>query len=108
MRVFGLKSCDSCRTALKELSAAGMPVTLSDVRTEPLPPDLLDRALAQFGDALVNRRSTTWRGLSEDQRASEVRALLSAHPTLMKRPLIEHEGRLFLGWASGTRAAILG
>ena len=52
-----------------------------------------------FGAALVNRRSTTWRGLSEDERGADPVALLGAHPTLIKRPVIERpDGRMTVGW----------
>lgn len=102
MRLFGLKNCDTCRKALKALDTA----RLVDVRAEPVPDDVLHKALAQFGDALVNTRSTTWRGLTEAQRAEPAFALLRAHPTLMKRPLIESQGQLHLGWTARTRAAL--
>ena len=62
MELFGLKNCDTCRAARKALPDA----TFSDVRDSPLPSPILDRALEVFGDDLVNRRSTTWRGLSEE------------------------------------------
>ncbi len=42
---------------------------LVDVRSEGVPTELLAEALAQFGDKVVNTRSTTWRGLSEEERA---------------------------------------
>lgn len=68
----------------------------------------LQRFRAAFGDALVNRRSTTWRGLSEDERAGDPLELLAAHPTLMKRPVIEaDDGTLYLGWDKAVQAALL-
>ena len=62
-----------------------------------------------FGEAFVNRRSTTWRGLSETERAGDPVALVSAHPTLMKRPVIEDDdGRLHLGWGKDVQNSLLG
>ena len=84
MRIYGLKACDTCRKALKLLPGA----QLVDLRETPLAEVLLERALAQFSGDLVNQRSTTWRGLSEEERAMAPVALLRAHPALMKRPLI--------------------
>ena len=104
MVLYGLKSCDTCRKALKELGD----VTFRDVRADGVEAAVMARALAEFGENLLNRRSTTWRGLSEDERAASPEALLVAHPTLMKRPLIEAEGRLYLGWDSAVREALLG
>ena len=51
---------------------------------------------------MVNRRSTTWRGLDEAARAGDPVRLISAHPTLMKRPVIEDGGVLTLGWDAET------
>jgi arsenate reductase len=104
MILYGLKTCDTCRKALKALPRAAF----VDVRTEGVPPEVLARAEAVFGARLVNTRSTTWRGLSEAERASEPAALVAAQPTVMKRPLIVDGERLFLGWDKATQAALEG
>ena len=103
IRIYGLKACDTCRKAVKALEGA----ELVDIRDTPLAPEMLDRALTQFGDALVNTRSTTWRGLSDAERAGAPRDLLVEHPALMKRPLIEADGTLHLGWGKDTQGALL-
>ncbi|MDE4173613.1 arsenate reductase [Phaeobacter sp. PT47_59] len=103
MQLFGLKTCDTCRKALKLLPEA----QLVDVRGEGVPDAMLEQALATFGDKLVNTRSTTWRGLSEAERAEAPLDLLRKHPALMKRPLIEKDGALFLGWDKSVQAALL-
>lgn len=108
MRIYGLKNCDTCRAAQHALAAAGQSAALVDLREAPMADDLRARALAQFGEALVNRRSTTWRALSEAERATDPAALLAAHPALMKRPLIVAGDRLYLGWDAATKAALLG
>ncbi|MEM9845393.1 MAG: ArsC/Spx/MgsR family protein [Pseudomonadota bacterium] len=107
MILYGLKACDTCRKAMKALADAGLSVRLADVREDGVPSDILERAQAQFGDALVNTRSTTWRGLSETDREEPPLDLLARHPALMKRPLIEREGSLFLGWTKPTQDALL-
>jgi len=94
MRIYGLRNCDSCRKAMKALPGA----ELVDVRAEGVPEDVLTRAYAQFGDALLNTRSTTWRGLDDSARSAPPLELIKAHPALMKRPLIEANGQLFLSW----------
>ena len=106
MRIYGLKSCDTCRKAVKALQAAGHGITFVDVRAEPLADAEIARFLAAFGPRLVNTRSTTWRGLSEEVRAEAPEALLAVHPALMKRPVIDAGGDLYLGWDAGVRAAL--
>ena len=102
MILYGLKNCDTCRKALKALPNA----ELVDVSTQPVPDAVLDKALDEFGDALLNTRSTTWRGLSEEERAKAPKELLIAHPKLMKRPLIANGETLYLGWSKDTQAAL--
>ena len=102
MKLYGLKNCDTCRKALKLLPDAE-PV---DVRADGISDDVLQKALEQFGDALLNTRSTTWRGLSEEERQIAPLELLKSHPALMKRPLIEHEGALKLGWSKDVQAEL--
>jgi len=108
MRLYGIATCDTCRRALKELRAAGREVDFVDVRADRLSDERTEAFLAAFGGRLVNRSSTTWRGLAEGERGAEPAALIAAHPTLMKRPVIEDGGKLWLGWSSGVRAEILG
>ncbi|MCL6284453.1 arsenate reductase [Ruegeria sp. 2012CJ41-6] len=102
MKLYGLKTCDTCRKALKSIPDA----ELVDVRESGISEAVLTRALADFGAALVNTRSTTWRQLDARARELPQLQLLQSHPTLMKRPLIERDGDLFLGWTPQTRAAL--
>lgn len=103
MLLFGLKTCDTCRKALKTL---GDRVTLVDVRVEGVPPEVLAKADAQFGATLLNTRSTTWRGLSEAERQAPPLELMAAHPALMKRPLIQDGDQLYLGWTAEVQQAL--
>lgn len=108
MDIYGLKNCDTCRKALNALQEAGHVPTFRDIRAAPLSDDEIGRFLACFGEALLNRRSTTWRGLDAAERSADPAALLAAHPALMKRPVIEADGALYLGWGPDVRAALLG
>lgn len=104
MKLYGLKTCDTCRKALKSLETA----EFHDLRANGLPENVARAAHARFGADLVNRRSTTWRQLSEAERARDPLALLADHPKLMKRPLIERDGTLYLGWGKDTQEALRG
>jgi len=103
MRFFGLKACDTCRKALKSL--AGRDVTVIDVRADGVAPADQAAIIAAFGAGALNTRSTTWRGLSEEERAHDPALLLAAHPTLMKRPVLEIDGAWYQGWTPATKAA---
>lgn len=98
MILYGLATCDVTRKAEKELKKAGFEVTLRDVRAEPMSADEWEEFIREFGDQIVNRNSTTWRGLNDWMKQSDADAQLAAYPALMKRPVIRHDGKLTLGW----------
>jgi len=102
LEIYGLKTCDTCRKAIKTMPAA----RFVDVRSDGVPDDVMRSAQAQFGAALLNTRSTTWRGLSDDERARAPEALLAAYPALMKRPLIVDGSDLHLGWTRDVQVAL--
>ncbi|WP_439155035.1 arsenate reductase family protein [Yoonia sp.] len=108
MRFFGLKSCDTCRKALKSLQAAGHAPTVIDVRADGVSDADRAQIVARFGDAAINRASTTWRGLTDDEKAGDPATLLAAHPTLMKRPVIANGDVWTIGWKPNVQAVYLG
>lgn len=110
LTLFGLKTCDTCRKAIKALEAAGHNLTVRDVRADGVPPEDLTLWFKTHGDALINTRSTTWRGLDDGARArkdSDAVALLGDHPTLIKRPVIIAGDVVHVGWTKDVQAALL-
>lgn len=109
MKIFALRNCDACKRAIGELRQNGLDPEIIDVRADGVSGDEIARFLAVFGERLVNRRSTTWRGLSADQKNLDSGRLLAQYPTLMKRPLIlDDQGAMTLGWDDQTRQKMLG
>ena len=108
MRFFGLKSCDTCRKALKALKEAGHDPQVIDVRADGLSDTDRTEIITQFGDASINKASTTWRGLSDAEKQADIPVLLAEHATLMKRPVIESDGTWTIGWAKPVQAQHLG
>lgn len=105
MILYGISTCDTSKKALKELTAAGHAVTFRDIRANPLSPAEIDRLVTEFGDRLINKTSTTWRGFSDFLKASDPEAQIAAQPTVMKRPVIEGEdGAMTLGWDAAAQA----
>ena len=101
MKLYGLKNCDTCRKAAKALG-----IEVTDVRATPLSRDKLALFQQTFGDALLDTRSTTWRGLSEQEQSGDMIDLLIKHPALMKRPVISANGTLYLGWKKDVQEAL--
>mgnify|MGYP002624289512 CR=1 FL=1 len=109
--IYGLKNCDSCRKAVKLMESGDKPYRFHDLRGDGLPAERLGAWLTTVGwEALLNRRSTTWRGLPDSDKADldphKASRLLARHPTLLKRPVIETGDRLLVGLAAKEQAAL--
>ena len=110
--VYGLKTCDSCRAARAYLEERAFRYEFRDVRGDGFSDAELDSWIAAVGwETLLNRKSRTWRDLPEADRAgldaAKARALLKAHPTLIKRPVIDAtRGAVTVGWSKEARAAL--
>ncbi len=108
--IHGIKQCDTCRKALAWLTANQVPHRFFDLRADPLSTAMIETWLEQLSTlTLLNRRSTTWRQLTDQEKASEnVVALLLANPTLIKRPLLSHQGHYRIGFKAEEWATFLG
>ena len=100
--IYGLKNCDACRKAKSQLRQQGVEAEIIDLRESGVDPDQLQDWARRFGwDVLVNRRSRTWKELSEAERTAEgdkaLTKLVLLHPTLVKRPIVDWEGKITLG-----------
>lgn len=107
MRMIGLKTCDTCRKARKALEAAGLDVDYVDVRADGVAEADLDALIAKFPEKVVNKASATWRALSDDEKAKDIKSLLVEHPTLMKRPVLIGD-EMTIGWDKAVQAKWLG
>ena len=109
--IHGLKNCDTCRAALKWLQAEGLKHQFSDVRKDGVSEaDMRAWVVALGWEALLNRRGTTWRGLSDADKdgVDEAKAtkLMLAHPALIKRPVFEMDGSYLVGFKDEQKAVL--
>ncbi len=112
MKFYTLKTCDTCRKALKEIRAAGHDPEVIDVRAYCVSTTDIKRWLKSVGiEKLLNKKSTTWRSLTETDKAKAegagVVALLVDNPTLIKRPVIESDQGISVGWTEEAKAALI-
>jgi len=109
LKIYHLKTCDTCRKAIKALQAAGHKPGLIDVRADGVSAEALAEIEAAVGyEKLLNTRSTTWRGLAADAKqdinAAKALDLMTEHPTLIKRPVISKDGDITVGWTKDVQA----
>lgn len=110
--VYGLKTCDTCRKALKWLMEEGLPHRFHDLRRDGLPEADLRRWMGQAGpDVLVNKRGTTWRGLPPEEQAADLTAeravaLALQHPAILKRPVFDLGDAVVVGFKAEQQDAL--
>lgn len=110
---YGLKTCDTCKRARKELDAADVPYTFHDVRDDGVTKAQVTKwAKAAGWETMLNKASTTWRELPENQKAglteAKAVALMTAHPALIKRPLIVRgDTEVHVGWTAAVKEKLL-
>lgn len=113
MNVYGLKNCDTCKRARKDLDAAGVAYAFHDVRDDGVTrAQIATWAKAAGWEAMLNKASTTWRALPEDQKTglteAKAVALMAAHPALIKRPLISRgPTEVFVGWTDAVKSRVM-
>ena len=99
MILYGIPNCDTVKKARAWLQAQGIDAKFHDFKKAGVPHEPLDAWLDAVGwEALLNRKGTTWRTLDDAARAGVVdrataRELLLAHPSAIKRPVVEWDDR---------------
>ncbi len=101
--LYGIRNCDACRNASKWLTQHGVQHQYVDIREDGLSEALLGHWQESVGsEALLNRRSITWRKIPESDRDdlsdTGTRELILNYPTAMKRPILDLGTRVVLGF----------
>ena len=100
MIVYGIKNCNTVKTALDWLKKKNVAFDFHDYKTKGITEAKLKEWSKQVGwESLVNKRGTTWRQLDEATQAkvkSEAAAiaLMKEKTSVIKRPLIEKDGKV--------------
>ncbi len=92
--LYGIKNCDTIKKARRWLEQQHIDYQFHDFRVDGLELEQLQQWVNELGwETLVNKRSTTWKQLDENTRATMDEALaistMLAHPTLIKRPVLD-------------------
>lgn len=109
--LYGLRRCSTCVKARKWLDANGVEHDFVDYRDDPIADDVLAAWAAQHGWAtLINKASTSWRGLSDEQKTAgtdeQWLALVAEHPTLVKRPVLVKDQSVMFGFSDAKYAEL--
>lgn len=101
--IYGIKTCDTVRRARNWLEASGIDHRFVDYRVEGLDPKRLAGWEKSVGwEKLLNKASATFKGLPDADKEGVDRkkalALMQAHPTLIKRPVLDVDGTIMVGF----------
>ncbi len=108
--LYGISNCDSVKKARAWLQGRNLDYRFHDYRKDGLDAALLQRFIDAHGlQPLLNRRGATWRQLSAQCQAAlqagDVSNLLQA-PTLLKRPILDADGRIIVGFSEAEYAGL--
>ncbi|MPQ76078.1 arsenate reductase [Hydrogenovibrio sp. JE_KL2] len=104
MKMYGIPNCDTVRKARKFLESHDIDYEFHDFKKQGLSLDTIETWLKTVPlDHLVNKRSTSWKQLSDEQKAALTSgndlSVLTEMPTLIKRPVLESNKSLLIGFS---------
>lgn len=103
IQVYGIPNCDTVKKARKWLDANGVEYAFHDYKKEGADSTRLAQWSKAVGwEMLLNKRGTTFRKLDEadktDLNEAKATALMAEHTSMIKRPVVEHDGGLLVGF----------
>lgn len=111
--LYGIPNCDTVKKARRWLDDHEISYRFHDFRNDGLAADQIKLWLSELGlETLINKRSTTWKNLSAEARdalneESAVELILE-QPTLIKRPLLNLNGKFHVGFKAETYQTLFG
>lgn len=108
--IYGIKNCDTMKKARAWLDEKGVAYTFHDYKALGIDPDHLNDWTGRAGwEQVLNRAGTTFKKLPETDKLDLDRekaiALMAAQPSMIKRPILEADGELVVGFKPETYAA---
>ena len=101
--IYGIKNCDTMKKARAWLDDHGVAYDFHDYKLAGIAGDKLKQWSDELGwETLLNRAGTTFRKLPDDAKAdltqAKAIALMVEQPSMIKRPIVEHDGGLLIGF----------
>ena len=111
--IYGIKNCDTMQKAFKWLDARGVGYDFHDYKKAGVTTDQLAQWCRAAGwETVLNRAGTTFRKLSDadkrDLTQDKAIALMATQPSMIKRPVLEADGKLEIGFKPERYAALFG
>lgn len=98
--LFGIPNCDTVKKTQKWLDAHNVTYTFHNYKQEGIDAKTLKDWCAQTDwERIMNKKSTTWRALTDAEKAGVTDAasaipVMQEHTSLIKRPVITQKGKI--------------
>ena len=100
IKVYGIKNCDTVKKAIVYLNDSGIDYQFIDFRRNPISQQVLKKMVESVGwELLINKRSTTYRSLSEKEKSNIDYDLVLSLPSLIKRPVLIQGEKTMVGFS---------
>ncbi|HBF31499.1 ArsC family reductase [Rhizobium sp.] len=101
--LYGIKNCDTMKKARIWLDDHGIDYAFHDYKAKGIDRDSLQLWCSKAGwETVLNRAGTTFKKLSEQDRADLTQdkaiTLMLAQPSMIKRPVLDKDGQLLVGF----------
>lgn len=111
INLYGIPNCDTVKKARSWLDARGLVYAFHDYKKQGADPAQLARWVEIAGwETVLNRAGTTFRKLPDADKtgldAVKAVALMAAHPSCIKRPVVEYSGGLLVGFKEADWAGV--
>ena len=108
LTIYGIKNCDTVKKAIKFLSRKSLQYEFIDFRENLISEDLYKTMEQGVGlEMLINKRSSTYRSLTDDEKQNIGYELVSKYPTLIKRPVLIQNGDVMVGFSEKQYSELL-
>ncbi|MBT7497928.1 MAG: Spx/MgsR family RNA polymerase-binding regulatory protein [Candidatus Thioglobus sp.] len=100
IKMYGIKNCDTIKKAQRFLKAQGVNFEFIDFRDQPIDEKTLQSFVDALGwEQLINKRSTTYRNLTDKEKKDITLELTLKNPTLIKRPVLVTTADIRVGFS---------
>ena len=108
IQIYGIKNCDTVKKALVYLNDHDVNYQFIDFRQNPISQQVLIKMVESVGwELLINKRSTTYRSLSEEEKSNINYELVLKLPTLIKRPVLVQDENIMVGFSENQYAKLI-
>ncbi|MGP5501127.1 arsenate reductase [Psychrobacter faecalis] len=105
LTIYGIKSCSTMKKAFTKLDELGVSYDFHDYKKQGIDKESVQRWVNELGiDKVLNKRGTTWRKLSDEQKQAadsdvdNAIDLLVENTSMIKRPIVEGQSILLCGY----------